>query len=266
MVDENIEKLAAQMFALQSFDYKSLSEAKIEICIGDIRHCFDAFSFCDYSSSLNSQQKSELGRLLSDYCDSNMSNDERKCRKEYETLFQYLRMPNNPYRDYLIFKETRPDFALKGEKSVGIEVVEFITEARGIMNKIANKNFGRGKSADEIHQAAKSKHGLKAEQFTFSEFYGTAAIGLKGFEDVKQCQLQYAKMIQRKWQKYKDMRNCFNKFVVLCDARYTIAVTEKTDADEIIGYLKCFEPNISNFTVSILYDGDNGLRVAEYSL
>ena len=57
MADEEIIKLAAQMVAFQNFNYRSLSEAKKEIFFGDIKHCFDALSFCEYSSSLNHQQR-----------------------------------------------------------------------------------------------------------------------------------------------------------------------------------------------------------------
>ena len=108
------------MVAFQNFNYRSLPEAKKEIYFGDIKHCFDALSFCTYYSSLNHQQKSELSKILFDHCDKNMSNEERKCRKEYESLFHYLQMPNNPYRDYSISKETRPDFVLAGERAVGM--------------------------------------------------------------------------------------------------------------------------------------------------
>ena len=266
MADEEIIKLAAQMVAFQNFNYRSLPEAKKEIYFGDIKHCFDALSFCTYYSSLNHQQKSELSKILFDHCDKNMSNEERKCRKEYESLFHYLQMPNNPYRDYSISKETRPDFVLAGERAVGIEVVEFITEQQGIMNKIANKNFGRGKSAEEIYQAAKNKHGSKAERYTFSDSYGTATISLKGLEDANQSQLLFASKILSKWHKYKEITNCFERFIVLCDARYTIAVTDKTDCDDIMNYLEKLNSNISNFTICILYDGNNGLCVAEYAL
>ena len=55
---------------------------------------------------------------------------------------------------------------------------------------------------------------------------------------------------------FGDIKHCFD----------TIAVTDKTDCDDIMNYLEKLDSNISNFTICILYDGNNGLCVAEYAL
>lgn len=164
--DDAIEKLALKMLALHNFSYASLTDAKKTVRFGGFEHCFDALSLCEYSSTLNSRQKSKLGQYLNEHF-IKLDSDKRKCRDEYEVLFHFLQLASYPYRDFLIRKEVRPDFVLEGNTKVGIEVLEFTTSQFAIMKNIANRNFGKGKTVEEIHRAAREKHGEKAEQFDY---------------------------------------------------------------------------------------------------
>lgn len=76
-MSEQIKELALKMVELQSFSYSSFSEAKKTVKLDRIEHCFDALSLCEYSTTLNNQQKSELSHYLRDYFYANTNNDYR---------------------------------------------------------------------------------------------------------------------------------------------------------------------------------------------
>lgn len=262
--DDTIRKLALKMIALHNFPYVSLADAKKTVHFGRFEHCFDALSFCEYSSTLNRRQKSILGQYLNEHLNK-LESDRRKCRDEYEVLFHFLQLFSYPYREFRIMKEVRPDFVLEGSTKVGIEVLEFTTAQFAIMKNIANRNFGKGKTAEEIHRAAREKHGEKAEQFNFLDMGGVPAISPKGLTDVDQIMQKFSADVYTKWQKYKDMISDFDDFIVLCDARH-MPVTDKEDCDSIMELLELLDPNITGMAVCILYDGNSGISLSRYSL
>ena len=265
-MSEQIKELALKMAKLQSFSYSSFSEAKKTVKLDRIEHCFDALSLCEYSTTLNNQQKSELSHYLRDYFYANTNNDYRKCMSEYGVLFSFLQTSPYQHKIFAVSKETKPDFILDGDIRVGIEVVEFITEQNGIMRKIANENFGRGKTAAEIYEAARYKHGSKADQFRYSDFCGSVAISPKKLADTTQHLVKFSSEVLKKWQKYKALVTDFDKFIILCDARLTIAVTDRSDCDELMSHLESLDPSISGISICFLYTGDNGYTAAEYAL
>lgn len=267
-INDQIKALASKIIELHNFSYNSFSSAKKTIRLGKIEHCFDALSLYEYSSSLNEQEKNELSHYLRDYFAKNINNDHCKCTREYGVLFCFVQSIPYLYTGYTISKEIRPDFVLTdtyNTTKIGIEVVELITQQDGIMRKIANRNFGKGKTMTEIYESAKEKHGTQADQFKYSDFDGRVAISPKGLIDVTQMFFDFSSEILKKWQKYKDMIIDFDKFIVLCDARLTI-ITSKNDCDSIISHLELSDANISGMSICFLYIGDKGLTIAEYSL
>ena len=63
------------------------------------------------------------------------------------------------------------------------------------------------------------------------------------------------------------MVNCFDRFIILCDAREPISVTDKVDSDEIIQIVKSKIPDACGLNVAILRQHEMcRLVVDEYSL
>lgn len=267
LMDENddvVQELALKMIALHNFYYASLTDATKTVRFGGFEHCFDALSLCEYSSTLNCRQKSILGQYLNEYINK-LDSEKRKCRGEYVVLFHFLHLSSYPYRDFLIRKEVRPDFVLEGSTKVGIEVLEFTTSQFAIMKNIANRNFGKGKTAEEIHAAAREKHGKNAEQFDYLNLGGVTAVSPKGLTDEDQKMQKFSEDLFAKWQKYKDMISEFDEFIVLCDARLA-GFSDKEDCDSIMEMLELLDPNITGMAVCILYDGNSGISLSRYSL
>ncbi len=251
-MDNQIKALAQEIISLHNLSYNSISEAKKELKLGEIDYCFDALSLYSYSSSLNTHEECELSHYLRDYFDKETSNDHRKCMKEYGVLFKFNQVNSYLYDDFTVYKEIQPDFILCGDIRIGIEVVELITPQDGVMRKIANKNFGKGKTKAKIYEAAKEKHGTKADQFKYLNLGGTNAIAPKRLTDVNQMLLEFSSKIFNKWKKYRGMINDFDKFIVLCDARLTV-ISRKDDCDRIMRNLELLDANISGITVCFLY-------------
>lgn len=258
------QELAQKMIALHNFSYASLADAKKTVRFGGFEHCFDALSLCEYSSTLNCRQKSILGQYLNEYINK-LDSEKRKCRGEYVVLFHFLHLSSYPYRDFLIRKEVRPDFVLEGSTKVGIEVLEFTTSQFAIMKNIANRNFGKGKTAEEIHRAAREKHGKNAEQFDYLNLGGVTAVSPKGLTDEDQKMQKFSEDLFAKWQKYKEMISGFDEFIVLCDARFA-GFSDKEDCDSIMEMLELLDPNITGMTICFLYYEGENTSLSRYSL
>lgn len=204
------QELAQKMIALHNFSYASLADAKKTVRFVGFEHCFDALSLCEYSSTLNAEQILKLGQYRNENINK-LDSEKRKCRGEYEVLFHFLQLSSYPYRDFLIRKEVRPDFVLEGSTKVGIEVLEFTTSQFAIMKNIANRNFGKGKTAEEIHRAAREKHGKNAEQFDYLNLGGVTAVSPKGLTDEDQKMQKFSEALFTKWQKYEEMISGFDE-------------------------------------------------------
>lgn len=262
-----IKQIANKMIDIHGFTYSSWAEAKMKVETGKYYCCFDALSLCEYDSNLSVQEKNLLSSILSSQISSKHDRRHQQTRNEYEALFHFLVTMNSPYREYEILKELRPDFVLNGETQVGLEVVEFTTEPLSILHKIANRNFGHGKTPDEIKCAAVSKHGTKADWYQYSQTDGHTVIAPKQLSDCNHDQDEFALKILQKWEKYRELAPKYDKFILLCDARNTIAVTDEFDTHSIISYLESLDRTIKHFMICIMYRRDDGsLCVGTYDL
>ena len=262
-----IEQIADQMMELHSFSYGSWIDAKKIARAGKYYHCFDALSLCEYDSNLSVKEKNLLSSILSNQFSEKYDRRHQQTRNEYESLFRFLVTMNSPYRDYKITKETRPDFILDGRIQIGLEVVEFITEPIGILYNISRQNFGLGKTPEEIRASAASKHGRKADWYRYSEINGRTTITTRKMSDLNRDRDDFALKILQKWEKYREIAPLYDKFMLLCDARNTIAVTDEYDTHSIISCLQELDSSINHFIISIMYDGnDNKIHVGSYDL
>ena len=69
--------------------------------------------------------------------------------------------------------------------------------------------------------------------------------------------ISFKNQILKKYQKYKDRIENYDEFIILCDARRGIDITEDYEIEEIFDSVDSVE-HIKNVTVIILYTDDIG--------
>lgn len=264
--EQYIIALAEEMIKQQSFRYKTFDEAKTVIEMDNRRCEFDRLSLCIYSHDLSSKEYSVLCKQLRLKHDLSFSREDQKAISEYGILWYYFQL-KNLYSGIEISKQIRPDFHLRDASNyIGIEVTELTTAEDSILKSISKQNFEIGLTAKEIQENAIKKHGEKAKKYYYYDLGNTTAIGSGPF-DCSNKKEKYAAEIIKKYKLYRDMFNCFNLFIILCDARDPLSVTHKIDSDEIIQIVKCKVPDISGFNVAILRQNEMcRLVVDEYCL
>ena len=249
MLDLIVDRIMENM----SFDYASFSEAVLTITVEaapELKLTFDRLSMRVYSHNLEDEDFSYVIKNLRRRYQEERSREELKAMAEYNVLLDFFLL-HQEYNAYKIAKETRPDFVLTGDSKIGIEVTEFTTEVDSVLTAIANRNFGQGKTANEIHESARLKHGSKADQYSYRMIAGSASIGAP-LNDVRANKCLYADEIIKKYIKYCGAFSEYDEFIVLCDARYSINVTELWDSEEVIEIAKEKCSSLSGFTVAVL--------------
>lgn len=236
-----------------SFDHASFSEAVLTITVDaapELKLTFDRLSMKVYSHNLEDDEFSYVIKNLRSRYQEEHSREELKSMAEYNVLLDFFLL-HQEYNTYNIAKETRPDFVLSGDRRIGIEVTEFTTEVDSVLAAIANRNFGQDKTANEIHESAHLKHGSKADRYSYRMIAGSASIGAP-LTDVRANKSIYADEIIKKYNKYCGVFSEYDEFIVLCDARYSINVTEWCDSKEVIEMAKEKCSSLSGFAVVIL--------------
>lgn len=248
-----LDQLLCEVIAQHSFKYTTLQEAKKAINIGCINYCFDALSLCAYNCNLKPLYQREFNKMLFKYYETHFSREEQKEQKERVSLFYYLTDSTCPYSNYAIRKETRPDFILEGDRKVGVEVVELTTETDQIFYSILKDNLGKGKTIDEIEEAAKKRHGRKAEIYDYSDVSGSPSVGITRF-NIRDVRDHFAVLLYNKYIKYMDELANFDEFVVLGDARRVgnLAIVNYSDIEDIAESLK-IDSEMKNITYAILW-------------
>ena len=109
-------------------------------------------------------------------------------------------------------------------------------------------------SAQEIKSNAITQHGQKAKIYHYHENNGKVMIG-SGLQNLGCNREIYADEIVKKYNKYKDEFQHYDKFIVLCDARWVLGITSEWEVNDVIEKAKegC---EMSNFTVCILYSDE----------
>ena len=266
--NEFLEQLLSHVMELHSFKYSSLAEAKKTVQIDSIVYCFDALSLSVYSCNLKPRFIGEFKKKLLRYYEAHFNKEEQKERAERESLFYYLTYPTCEYTEYIIKKQTRPDFVLEGKNIIGIEVVGLTTQTDQVYYSILKENLGKGKSISEIEAAAKKKHGEKAKVYDYLEIDDSPSI-LSTTSNTGTIRSHFADLMLHKYQKYENDIPSFDRFIVLGDARRVgqIAVTNICDVEDIFESLRNYS-EMKNVTHTVLWEDNesNSLQVTELRL
>lgn len=264
--EQCIIALAEEIIKQQSFRYKTFDEAKTLIEMDNKTCEFDRLSLRIYSHNLSTEEYRVLCKQMRLKHDLAFSREDQKAISEYGILLDYLQLKSS-YSGMEISKQIRPDFHLRGASSyIGIEVTELTTPEDSVLKSISKQNFGIGLTAKEIQENAIKKHGKKAKEYSYYDLGNTTAIG-SGVFDCFYKKSKYAAEIIKKYDLYRDMVNCFDRFIILCDAREPVSVTHKIDSDEIIQIVKSKIPDACGFNVAILRQNEMcRLVVDEYCL
>lgn len=250
---EVLDLVVDRIIKNMSFDFDNFNDAVLTISVSvepEISITFDRLSMRIYSHNLEKEDFSYVRSHLRSRYQNEYSRDEQKTRKEYDVLLDYFLL-RTEYASYIISKETRPDFVVSGTQKIGIEVTEFTTEIDSVMAAISNQNFGQGKTAKEVYDNARLRHGAKADRYSYKMIAGSATIGTCTFNVAHKQQI-YADEIIKKYHKYCNDFGKYDEFIVLCDARYTINVTSFWDSKDVIDMAKEKCNSLSGFTVCIL--------------
>ena len=246
----SLSKLYSNIINLHSFSYKSLSEAKKEILIDKYKYCFDALSLCTYHHNLKPLEYQKLGRMLDEYY-MHADPETKKERLERAVLFHFVQLSERDLRSYNISKTKRPDFILKGTQTIGVEVVKLTDEYESILEKIVSDSACEIE-ASIVKEKAIKKHGSKAEKYEYRNIQDRIAVGT-GVLDLNEKKKGFVIQIIRKIEKYRNMFNSFDEFIVLCDAQSGIGITNKSEIDEIIECVKNYFSDKMLILIAVLW-------------
>jgi hypothetical protein len=262
-----LDSLADVIVSNHSFSFRTFQESVMTVNMIEapgLKLTYDRLSLRVYSHNLDEADYSYLVYQIRKRYWGNKTRDEDKIRSEYDVLFDF--MSQSPrWNAFEIRKETRPDFVLTGKQCIGIEVTECTTESDSVLKAISNQNSGKGKTPEEMHRDALIRHGAKADNYSYREIAGKAVIG-SGLFDVRKKKYAYANEIIKKYRKYSNHFWEYDEFIVICDARYTICITEQEDAEEVIELAKEGCSEMRGFAVCIIFqDSLCNLQTAWFS-
>lgn len=251
---EVLDSLADVIVSNHGFSFRTFQESVMTVNMIEapgLKLTYDRLSLRVYSHNLDETDYSYLVHQIRKRYWGNKTRDEEKIRSEYDVLLDF--MSQSPrWNAFEIRKETRPDFVLTGKQCIGIEVTECTTESDSVLKAISNQNYGKGKTPEEMHRDALIRHGAKADNYSYREIAGKAVIG-SGLFDVRKKKCAYANEIIKKYRKYSNHFLEYDEFIVLCDARYTICITEQEDAEEVIELAKEGCSEMRGFAVCIIF-------------
>lgn len=258
--DEIILKLGRDIVDKQSFEYDSFINAKKTVKSDKYRVGFDAFSMFIYEHNLPIDKCRLLYEKIEFFLEEKFRsgknyNEDMKARNEYAALARTYSICPDIFSGYNIEKCVRPDFKLINDSlnsCIGIELYELTDEYESVLNNIADSSFQKGLKADDIHDEARKKHGLKAEEYKYMDFESVAAIGTKliNYSELKRM---YADKLFEKYLKYLDYFGKFDQFIILgyCSG---MGVSSERDAYDVIDYAKAKSQDITGFKAIILYN------------
>jgi len=245
--------------------YHSFPSAKHSLAINNLEIVFDRITLFLYSHNLSRDKSIDLRNHIDSIFNDTKSAEEKKLRREYLVLLDYL-WKSQLWCGAEFRKETRPDFILQiqgSNNTIGVEITEFKTKAIGELLSISSVNFGKGKTIGDIKETAIIRFKNSADKFIFSEIDGFACIST-GLIDTVENQKHYSETISKKYEKYKDFLDQFDKFVLVCDARLTSALSCVSDAKQVLEFVRLSNPAICNFNVHILYNGKDTKKTLLY--
>ncbi len=127
--DDQINRIAELLIGSQSFEYKTISDARKTVQIEKYYIDYDATTLSTYNSNLSRDETKKLDLLLIPYFQK-LKAEQRESYKELcerRVLLRFLLASPEKYRNAVIEKHIRPDFILIGEKEIAIEVTKLTT-------------------------------------------------------------------------------------------------------------------------------------------
>ena len=113
-----IKELSESVIDHFSFEYRTLREAKRTVTVRDKFCVFDGTTLIVYDHNLTEEEYDCFKRQLNCFLQKlrRYEKEKEKEFRERRVLFGYLDYKDNPYANYVIEKNIRPDFILYGEK------------------------------------------------------------------------------------------------------------------------------------------------------
>lgn len=165
-----------------------------------------------------------------------------------------------------IQKKVRPDFELVHKNGLieGIEITRLTSSDQQVINSIIRENHGTTDNAGIVRRKALDRHGKKADKYSYYKIDDRLAVG-SGIIDVIQNKREYAERICQKYSKYCNDMEKYDRFTILCDARWGIEITSDEDAKDVIDMIALHTFSHA-FEVAILYYDDNQMQCFQYHI
>lgn len=252
---EDLIALSVDLSKYFSFGYKTIADARKIIRVGIYTYEFDSTTLYPYSYNLNSAEMRELHNLMTPFY-TKMRSEDREAYKELHErrdLLLCLLCAPMQYRDLEIIKRTRPDFILSGDKKIGVEVTELITEYDKKVFALPRYIEKRGLDSKEaIQEYIRQYHRSIADRVEIVPGIVKPMIS-SGMHCLTPNRQHFAEEIKRKYDMYKDTINEYDEFIILGNANTGagIDISSQEEVQEVIDYLLKICPDIINITTII---------------
>ncbi len=254
--EEDLICLAGLLQQNHSLDIKTVSDARKTVNAGIYKYTFDSTTLLPYRHNLSYMEDKRLSELMFPFYQK-MNNDDREAYKELcerRILLQFLLCAPRKYRKQEIKKEIRPDFVLTGNKRIGIEVTELTTPFdKNFMTLSREVQENHFRTDSEIEEHLQHYHKSIANKIELVNDNGIM-LSTSAF-DLDSKRYQFAELIKTKYNKYQDIIQQYDEFIILGNAAYGsgLEISKKSEVQEIIDYLLTECPDIVNVTTVIAW-------------
>ena len=257
---ETLDILIEAILAQQSFDYPNFEEAQKQFEIaGAVGKCItvDRITLYIYDSNLERHDLSYVGARLDERYKVRCNCEDKKKRDEYYSLLRFL-LKEQSLWGYAIRKEERPDFVLTdGIKKIGIEVTEFTGKKDRVLREIIGYARLGIKTECELQKRARQKYRGAADEYIYRNANGVLSVSRRVYGMAAGIN-RYANLVISKYRKYQSKFAEYDEFIILCDARNCLEVTERRDSERVISLAKeQIENRLGGCTVCILRVDEN---------
>lgn len=254
-MDAAIKEIAKRMLETQSFNFKNFNEARNKIEIFNKSVDYDRLTLTIYNHNLSKMEYHDLGISIKEFF--KMEKEQNKMRNEYISLLNYFILGNIDGVE-LIEKCECPDFVVhNGNNIIGIEVTKLTSEMSAVLDSISKENFGKQKDVAKVKEDAKSKHGIKSENYTYYSnqngilySIGSPLVNIDAYKEL------YADIIIKKCNKYESRASNYDEFVILADGLQSFGVFNRYDVLDILNMVK--KNNYQcKYKIVVLYSDEN---------
>ena len=256
---ETLDMLIEAILAQQSFDYPNFKKAQKQFEIAGTKgKCItiDRITLYIYESNLERHDLDYVRARLYEKYTVGCTREDKQKWDEYYSLLRFL-LENQNLWDYAIRKEERPDFVLTdGSKKIAIEATEFTTKQDSILREIiGHASFGI-KTECELQKTARQKYRGAADEYIYRNRNGCLSVSRSTYGMATGIN-HYATIVVNKYKKYQAEFYEYDEFIVLCDARNCLEVTERRDSERVIGQTKLKENSSGGCMVCIMRVDEN---------